>query len=280
MLKTKKTIIVITLVYIVTLIFWFLFNFFGDYTPIHEGTLFIYLLIPFLIGMTILPLLGGLFDIIESKKWGGVKSAIGRSIISLSLGLITWGAGMIVWNYYLFFTDIEIPYPSLADVFFIMSWPLWTYGIFQLSIATGAKFTARKKKGKLILFIIPIVIALASYYLLFHIARGGVIQWNGNELLKSFFDLFYPLGDIVILTITVLVYLLSKEYLGGIGKKPVLLLLTGFLMNYFSDFMFSYTTTKGTYFNGHLVDSLFVTVMFILSLGIALLDPDRGKTSS
>ena len=264
---------ILVLVYFITVILWLVFVARSGYVATYEGPDFEYILKPFLVGMTILPLLGGVFGLINARRWGGSGSVIGRALMGLSLGLVAWGGGMVIWNYYLFFTNVEVPYPSLADGIFILSWPLWAYGIFELSKATGVKFALRDLSGKIIAMIIPLVAAALSYYLLFNVARGG-LEWEGYTL-KSFFDIFYPIGDIVILTVTILVYALSKKFLGGIYKLPVLVLLIGFIMNYFSDFMFSYTTTQETYFNGHVVDLLFTTTMFVLSLAITMFDQRR-----
>ncbi|MEI7719727.1 MAG: hypothetical protein WCI89_00765 [bacterium] len=238
------------------------------YTATLKGPNFSYLLKPFLVGMTFLPLVGGFIGLRNAFRWGGVKSIVGRSSFALSLGLVAWAGGMFIWNYYLFFTTVSVPYPSLADAIFVLSWPLWTYGIWKLSEAMGVRFALRNMNKNF--FILPVVVILLSAYLLVYVARGGITYDNP---LKLFFDLFYPLGDIVILTVTASVYFLSRNYLGGVYKTPILMLLFGFVMNYFSDFLFSYTTTNGTYFNGHLVDFLFTTAMFVLSVGLSMLNP-------
>lgn len=264
-----KTIIAI---YVVTVLFWLGFVGLSHYTATYEGPIFSYLLKPFLIGMMLLPITGGIVGLINSRGWGGWSSAIGRGSLGIGLGTLAWAGGMIIWNYYLFFTDVEVPYPSLADAIFILSWPLWAYGLLQISRVVGIKYALKNKKGKFAFVLIPVMVIALSYYLLFEVARGGEVDF-GSGVIKLFFDLFYPIGDIVILTFTILVYNLSRNFLGGIYKRPILFLLLAFLLNYFADFTFSYTTTNETYFNGHLVDLLFTTAMFVLSLSLAFLTP-------
>ncbi|KKQ52266.1 hypothetical protein A2865_02340 [Candidatus Woesebacteria bacterium RIFCSPHIGHO2_01_FULL_39_17] len=260
---------IIGFVYLLSFVFWI---YFLIVTGHSEDRLGFYLQIP----LTIIPLLGGIFGLSKAGKWGGIKSAMGRAMVGLSYGLITWALGMVVWDYYIFFTEVEVPYPSLADGFFILSWPFWSYGIFELSKVTGARFGFRLKSGKLLFLAIPVLVSLISYYLLFIVARGGEIElFEGG--LKLFFDLFYPIGDVVILTIIVLVYSLSRNFLGGTYKPVVTLLFLGFVFNYFTDFTFSYTTTVGIYFNGHFVDFMFTTTMFILAVAINSFDPDLRK---
>lgn len=265
---------VLVVVYLLAVLFWVLFIVSTKYTATYEGPYYEYLLKPFLVGMTVLPLLGGIFGLLNAQRWGGMTSVLGRALYGLSCGLIAWAGGMVIWNYYLFFTTIEVPYPSLADAVFILSWPLWTYGIYQLSKATGVKFALREWSGKAMLLVIPFTVGLISYYLVFNVAREATMDWSGG-ILKLFFDVFYPLGDIVIATITVLIFVLSRRFLGGIYKKAVLVLLAGFMLNYISDIMFSYTTTRETYFNGHMVDFLFTTTMFVLSIALSMFDQDK-----
>ena len=260
----------IILIYLVTTVLWILFVWETRYTGTLEGWKFDYLLKPFLMGMTILPITGGILGIKNSMSWGGLKSAMGRATLFISLGLLAWGGGMVIWNYYLFFTNIEVPYPSLADVIFILSWPLWSYGLIELSKAIGAQFGWHNMLNKKRIFFVSAIFIIASFYLLFGVAR----QWSvalADGGLKLFFDLFYPIGSIIISTLVALIYWLSRNLIGGVYKKPVMILLFGFMINYIGDFTFSYTTTKGTYFNGHIADFIFTTAMFAISLGLSLL---------
>lgn len=259
---------IIILLYIIICAFWFSLLVISKYFFVDNRVLEIFQHFT-QIPLAMLPLVGGIIGLRNSFKWGGMVSVLGRSSLALSLGLIAWAGGMIIWNYYLFFTTVEVPYPSVADAIFILSWPLWAYGIWKLSEVIGVRFALRNMSKSFLL--LPLAIILFSVYLLIYVARGGITYDNS---LKLFFDLFYPLGDIVILTITASVYFLLRNFLGGIYKIPVLILFFGFLLNYFSDFLFSYTTTRGTYFNGHFVDFLFTTTMFILSLSLSMFSPE------
>ncbi|OGZ66667.1 MAG: hypothetical protein A3C50_02155 [Candidatus Staskawiczbacteria bacterium RIFCSPHIGHO2_02_FULL_43_16] len=222
----------------------------------------------------IIPLAGGIYGLVISRHWGGLKSSVGRAVVFLSLGLVTWGIGIAIWIFYNLVLGTEVPYPSWADAGFILSWPLWGMGAVYLSRATGAQFGLKNKGGKLVLFIVPVVIIGFSYYFLVTVARGGILldlsEWS---LLKIFFDLAYPIGDIVILTLAMLVYGLSYKYFGGKYRYAIYLILLAFAFNYLADFTFSYTTTIESYYNGSLADALFATTMFTLSAGIAMLNP-------
>lgn len=214
---------------------------------------------------------GAIFGLFTAKHWGNFKSAVGKGIIFLSSGLFIWSVGNFVFSYYVFFLNSNIPYPSLADAFFIFAWPLWFTGIFYLSKATGVKYGLRKKMGQLYLIILPILSFAISYYLLVIVARGGVIT-AGGDALKVFFDFAYPVGDVIIITIALLVYGLSLKYLGGKYRLPIITILFGFILMFFADFSFSYTTTLGIYYGGHPIDLFFVAALFAIGFGLSSMD--------
>lgn len=219
------------------------------------------------VAITLVAFAGGVMGIFLSKKWGGGKSAVGKAILLISLGNTIWSIGSFIWSFYNLALHQEVPYPSLADIGYISAIPLWTVGIFYLSKATGARVSLRRIGGRILLVLLPIIATIASYYLLFVIARGSSFDWEGG-VLKVFFDLAYPTGDWIILTFAFLIWGLSLKYLGGQYRWTVFIILLGFLTMFLADFSFSYTTTVGTYYNGSYPDFLFALAMFLLGFGI------------
>jgi len=248
------------LVYLVFLIiYWILLQISGLQTSIWNYM--------YSFSFSLVPLVGGLFGIFLSRSWGFLSSAIGRAILFISAGLFFWGVGSMIWAYYNVFLDIAAPYPSLADASYVLSWPLWVIGIINLSRATGAKFSLRKVKGRIFLFIVPLVFIALSYYLLVTVARAGYIS-DFSDALKVFFDLGYPIGDVVIVSLAVLIYGLSFKYLGGKFKFTIIILLLGFVFNYLADFIFSYTTTIETFYVGNFGDLIFTFALFLITFGV------------
>ena len=248
------------LVYLAFLIiYWILLQISGEQTSIWNYA--------YSVSFSLVPLIGGLIGILLSRSWGFLSSAIGKAVFYISLGLFFWGLGSMIFAYYNIFLNNPAPYPSLADASYILCWPLWGLGIINLSHATGAKFSLRKVKGRLFLFVIPLILVVLSYYLLVVVARAGsVSDFSGG--FKVFFDLAYPIGDVVILSLAVLIYGLSFNYLGGKFKYTIIILLLGFVFNYIADFIFSYTTTTGTFYVGNFGDLIFTSALFMLTFGV------------
>lgn len=216
---------------------------------------------------SLIPLLGGLLGMFGSKIWGGLNSHIGKAIFFLSLGLLLWGAGSMVWSYYNIVAQIDMPYPSLADLGFAPSIFFYGLGGFYLSKATGAKFGLRNKAAKLFVTLAPLIILAVSYYILVVVARGGVLVPDGESLLKTVLDIAYPLGDFVSLTIAIIVSGLSFKYLGGKYLPDIVAILIGLAVMYVGDFVFSYTTTVGTFYNGNYGDLILTIGLFLLTFG-------------
>ncbi|MBI2008161.1 hypothetical protein HYS82_00715 [Candidatus Amesbacteria bacterium] len=104
-------------------------------------------------------LLGGIGAlIIAHRKWGGFKSAIGKGISFLGLGLLGQGFGLLIWTYYNLVLQVEIPYPSLADIGYFALIPFYTLAMVNFAKASGVKFALRTLRGKLLVVLIPLVL--------------------------------------------------------------------------------------------------------------------------
>ncbi|HYH35897.1 MAG TPA: hypothetical protein VD706_00125 [Candidatus Saccharimonadales bacterium] len=251
----------VTAFYIFLVAFW-VYLYLTDHTG---GTLNYWY--SFLFGL--IPLTGGLIGMLKASVWGGLKSALGRAVFFVSLGLFLWGLGETVWSYYNFFKGVPAPYPSLADIGFAPSIFFWILGTAYLSRATGALFVLKKsRKAKLLVFLLPLILLVPSYYLQVQLARGGVLVPEGEGALKTVLDIAYPFGDFLALLFAALVAILSYRYFGGIYRLAVYYLLAGLAIMYCADSVFSYTTSEGTYYNANGGDLLLTTGLFFITVGI------------
>lgn len=239
------------------LTYWGLLNIIGLKTTFWNYLYFIYGLVP---------LIGGIIGFSIAKSWGFFKNSIGKAILFLSVGLVSWGMGIIIWAYYNFFLNNPVPYPSFADIGFIISYPLWTIGIVNLPHALGGKLNFGKKY-RVILFFIPFLVFVTSYYLMVSITKNLLLFSLSTPLLKLFFDIAYPLGDVIILT-SALAIGISFKFFGGKYKLSIYSILLAFVFMYIADFLFSYTTTAKSYYNGGIPDFFFTISVSLLTFGI------------
>jgi len=272
-LITRKTKI-LGIVWLATLVWWLIMEL--THTKLSQWDYWYQTL------LAIIPLLGGIFGFMNSRKWGGLKSRLGQATFFIAAGLTTWGLGQFYWSYATIRQLAEVPYPSWADLGYIVSWPLWAAGMILLALAAGARFSIRRHAPVKLyggVLVLSAIIIAASYYLLIVVARQG-LALDGESALRSFFDLAYPIGDVIIITIAALTYTFLFRYLGGRYRLAIGFIIGGYALNYFADFVFVYVTTKGTYYNGHFVDLMYPTVMAVLSVGLAALEPPKIAAES
>jgi len=217
--------------------------------------------------IALIPLIGGIMGFFIANSWGLLKSSIGKAVLFLSSGLFSWGIGNIIWVYYNFFKSEQVPYPSLADAGYLPSYFLWTIGMIFLPHAIEGKFGFRRWYSKFIIVLIPVFVLALSYYLVVFIVKNSIGPFSINSPLKLFFDIAYPLGGAIILT-TALVVSISFKFFGGKYKLSIYSILLGFCFQYIADFLFSYTTTAGTYYNGAITDLFFIIGLSLLTFGV------------
>lgn len=221
----------------------------------------------FLFGL--IPLAGGIVGIAKSSIWGGFKSTLGKAVIFISLGLVLWGLGETIWSYYNFFKHVPAPYPSVADIGFAPSIFFWIIGTIYLAKASGALFALKKSTAAKVLAAAVIVLLLIpSYYIQVRVARGGVLVPPGETTLKVVLDIAYPFGDFLALVFAAMVFSLSYKYFGGFYRQAIMSILLGLFVMYCGDSIFSYTTTKATYYNADWGDMLLALGLFLITFGI------------
>lgn len=229
----------------------------------------------FLFGL--IPLIGGFIAMTSMGAWGGFKTAIGKAVFFIGLGLFLWGCGESIWSYYNFFLGVAAPYPSLADVGFAPSIFFYGLGAIYLSQATGAKYGFRSPKAKVFVMLAIALVSAVSYYVLITLARGGMLLPEGETLLKAVLDIAYPLGDFLGLMSAVIISGLSFKYMGGKHILDVAAILTGLFVMYVADSIFSYTTTVGTYYNADFGDLVLALGLFFLTYGVLGFYKSRAK---
>ncbi|MEN9622110.1 MAG: putative sensor histidine kinase pdtaS [Candidatus Parcubacteria bacterium] len=220
----------------------------------------------FLYGL--IPLVGGVLAIRGYRTWGGLSTILGKAIFFIGLGLFFWGIGETIWAYYNFFLDVEIPYPSLADVFFAPSVFFYTLGTIFLSMTTGVRFGLRNMGGKIFSIVAPFFVFLITYYILIIIGHQGELFSDTSSFIKTVLDIAYPIGDAVALSVAVVVAGLSFRYLGGVYKYDVISILLGLTVMFTADSYLSYTSTIGTAYSGDFGDLLFTVAVFLLTFGL------------
>lgn len=210
--------------------------------------------------------IGGVNGLMLSKKWGTYKSLMGRGIIFLSLGLLSYWFGQTAWSYYNLILKVEVPYPSIADIGYFSAILFYIVGMYEFAKASGAKLTLSKLKGKIIAFSIPAIMLSISYFLFLQ-----YISPDFSDPIKTFLDFGTPIGYAIVISTALTAYFLTKNVLGGGMKNKILFIIFALIIQNITDNMFLYQAAAGTYYNGGINDFMFATSFTFMSLALITL---------
>lgn len=212
----------------------------------------------------VIALFGAFYGFYVSKKyWGGWHSLIGRALICLSLGLLSQWIGLMIWCYFNIIAKVEAPYPSVADVGYFGLVPFYTYAAYLLSKASGVKFTLKSLEGKIMLLLIPLIALGVSYFLFLK-----NIGFDLANPLKTFFDIAYPLGEIIPVSIALTTFVLSRKILSGTMRKRIFYLIFAFSFQFLTEYLFLYVTGINLLVNGGITDIFYASSYAIMFLGL------------
>jgi len=175
---------------------------------------------------------------------------------SFFLGMFFWFLGELIWAIYVLVLAIEIPYPSLADVSYLVGYiPMFL--AFLLYLKTFRAAVTPKALASTGLTVLAVVLA-SSYLLLM-----PIFSLRGDSVTLAL-DVAYPVMDLALFTLSFLGFLIFFE--GKLGDAWLLISL-GLILTAVADLLFSYTTLQGIYFEGHPSELLYLWGYIALLLG-------------
>jgi hypothetical protein len=208
------------------------------------------------IGQFLVAALAALIGADMAKRFT-VRGAIGRSMLFIAIGMASWSIGVFLWLYYNVFQGIEIPYPSAADICYLVAIPSAIYGLFCLWKNIAPKFDT---KTKLKVVIIPaIFLPLACLSMI-----GSDLSENVTIGVKLL-NILYPISIAIFLSFTVLIMTMIR---GSKLFRPVSVMCAGFIVQILASLLFSWSVAVGIYYVGWFSDILFLAAFCIIGIGI------------
>jgi hypothetical protein len=208
------------------------------------------------VGISLIVFLGAYIGIDMARKFT-MNGAVGKSLMFISLGMISWGIGQMIWFYYNIVLRTDVPYPSFSDVGYLGLIPLAAYGLYCLWKSLVIKFDL---KAKIKTLIIPLIVFAMTYFLFMY----SKVAENTDLLTKSL-NIAYPLGDAIFLSFTVLILASVK---GSKLFRPIAIICIGFIVEAIADFMFSWSTSAEIYYVGSVFDVPFALAFCIIGIGM------------
>ncbi len=183
-----------------------------------------------------------------------------------ALSALAWGVGELIWSWNEVVRREALPFPSIADVGYMLAIPLAIAGVFAFTSAP----TRLATRSETVLS--GAIVALSLLFIGWIFGLGKVYETSASTPQSLLISITYPVGDIV--TATVLVVALRRARRGAVGR--LVLLLGGLACNALADSAFTYLTANGTYgASGSVLDAGWV--MGYLLIALAPLWPARTQ---
>lgn len=163
----------------------------------------------------------------------------------LALAQLSFTFGDTLW------TVLELkfgmsPVPSIADVFYLLFYPLFFIGIL---ILPALRFELLNYSEALLDVSIILVAATVGYWNF--LLGPAVVTGAGEPLLNRIISLAYPVGDLVLIFATLKLLYLQTE---ADDRVPLIFLIWGIVVMVLTDSIFGYLTLSKQYAPGNLLD--------------------------
>lgn len=209
----------------------------------------------FNLAYALLYLSGGAVAFRWAKKLS-LHNAVGRELFWIGAAITFFGAGLLVWSYYNLVLRIDTPFPSMADAFFVLYTPFLSYSVINLLHVFGVKTSKKLYFEGLLVF------ALAAYFV-FSIGNPPDLS-EKLPLLTKGLNIYYLLSDSLLITLSLILIRFTK----GRIHKSFFYFLVAMTAMALGDFIFSYRTANGTYWNGDISDLIYAFSGLMFTLGI------------
>jgi len=187
-------------------------------------------------------LVAGIAAFVVAKRYWG-SEVFGKTYLSLAIAFFFIVAGDLTYIYYDWFTD-EAPYPSIADVFFLLFYPFAAFHLVKNIKYFKKDLSWARKIG------VPI---LAGMFVAFFAFMS--IDLIEEEPFDFYFGLLFVLASAVILALAILGAAVFQDSVLG---QAWLLLAGGIFIFTVADVWYYYLEVVGEYTGEHWVNTLWV----------------------
>ncbi len=185
-----------------------------------------------------------------------LRSAQGQALAVLALGVSGWCVGEVLWTYYDQVAQID-PYPSIADLFYLVGYVLFGVGIFLeiRFLRSIGKQRFPEQQFVLLGIIAALLTCIALYFGVFLAIKPEYSLFENSVVM------FYGLADVAIVVFGLMIGLITWEMRGGKLSKPWWWFLIGMTCVFVADILFAMYTEPyeaGQYIYIALLDSLWI----------------------
>ena len=178
--------------------------------------------------------------------------------VLLGMGILCYVLGQMYFTFYDLVLQQIPPFPSIADVGYLMEYPFFLLGILLLP-ARPIPVASRARIALDGLMIMTAALTFSWYFIL-----GPVIRQGGGTVLAKAISAAYPLADIVLIACLLILALRPGEHALRVAAY---LLALGLLFVVVLDSIYGYQTLNDLYVTGTILDVGWPLAYMLIGLG-------------
>ncbi len=213
--------------------------------------------------LTLVTIYASLIVIWAALRFGsGVP--IRRQWLFIGLGAAAFGIGNIAWTLYV--ASGTEPFPSLADVGYVLLYPLMAFGIWSALLGFRRMFDI--KTPLITGAVLSLVATIALYFTLF----STILADTETSALGKLLSIGYPVGDMWLLLLPAVgVAFVASRMAGGRLAWPWYATCAGLVFIAVADSLFAVQIWNGSYTSGSFVDIIWGLGYVAIAMGASLL---------
>lgn len=220
-------------------------------------------------------LTGSIAGLIIAKKWGLFKSTFGRALGFFAVGLFMQFMGQLIYGLYFRIGHIELAFPSVGDIPFLLTGVFYTLAIYNLLRVIVYKGSVFKPLKVLLTAIVATLLLVWLMYISFlHLAihdDRGTIYSVVNAAYPFIQAFYFLLGLVAIMQ--------AKRIAGGRMLGAVAVMLVALIVQYVADFSFLYQSYHDTWQPAGSNDLAYVMAYGMMALSILMIERVRLQSN-
>lgn len=182
--------------------------------------------------LLIFPIFATFSGLLATKIYG-LKSITGKSLLSITLGFACLALGEIIWFFYKNILGID-PFPSIADVFFLLGYPLILAGLYLEFKKSQIQLHQIKKSLIVLSLSLTLTLSIIVLYFGIYLAYDPSVGLLANIIAMS-----YGVVDLILIIISLFALLIVHAYRGGKFSTFWITTILGILLFLAGDILFA-----------------------------------------
>ncbi len=188
--------------------------------------------------------------------------ALRRQWLAIGVGIALYVLGDVMWTYIEVIQGKEPPFPGAPDVFYAALYVFLGYGIISAAFAYRGLVKIREP------LVASAVITAASSIAIYIVLLKDILADPGVGLLEKALDIYYPLGDMLLLLAPAVFIVLIVSQLGrGVLAIPWRFVVAGVAVLAVSDAVYQWLEWQSSYHAGSWVDLGWMAGYVLLAVG-------------